>query len=60
MFKLRKREDYFNPSTTVTRVDLEGIICASDIVFKVNIQDYNAGEVELPSGDNAEIDYLGS
>ena len=48
MFRLRKREDYFNPRTTVTQVDLEGIICNS-IQFNVEAkesQNYNLEEFE--------------
>lgn len=44
MFKLRKREDYLNPRTTVTQVDLEGIICDS-VQFDVETKElYNVNE----------------
>ncbi len=46
MFRLRKREDYFNPRTTVTRVDLEGIICLSVEVEAKTLQNYNLEELE--------------
>lgn len=46
MFKLRKREDYFNPRTTATRVDLEGIICLSVEVEAKTLQNYNLEELE--------------
>ena len=46
MFKLRKREDYLNPRTSVTQVDLEGIICAS-VEFNMEAKElYNMTESE--------------
>ena len=60
MFKLRKREDYLNPRTTVMQVDLEGIICFSNITFDASFQEFNDGDNALPSGDDAEPDYFGS
>jgi hypothetical protein len=56
MFKLRKREDYLNPSTTVTQLDLEYPLAASDVRFDATIEDYNVIEGTAP--EEGEVDYL--
>lgn len=58
MFKLRKREDYLNPSTTVTQLDLEysSLATGSDIRFDASVEDYNAVEGTAP--EEGEVDYL--
>lgn len=56
MFKLRKREDYLNPSTTVTQLDLEYPVAASDVRFDATIEDYNVIEGTAP--EEGEVDYL--
>ena len=59
MFKLRKREEYFTPRTTVTRLDLEYPLAAgSDIRFDATFEDYNA--VEGTTIPEDEPDYLPS
>lgn len=56
MFKLRKREDYLNPSTTMTQLDLEYPVAASDVRFDATIEEYNAIEGTAP--EEGEVDYL--
>ncbi len=56
MHILRKREEYLNPSTTVTRLDLEYPVAASDIRFDASFEEYNAVEGTAP--DAGEVDYL--
>ena len=58
MFRLRKREDYFNPRTTVTQLDLEYPVAASDVRFDATFEDYNA--VEGTTIPEDEPDYLPS
>ena len=51
MFKLRKRGDYLAPRTTETPVDLEHIICASEVKFDVTFQDYQIVESSADDPD---------
>ena len=53
MFVLRKRDDYIDPCTTVTQVDIEGIICAS---VEFNVEAKELQNYAIIEGEEAGTD----
>lgn len=58
MFRLRKRDDYITPSTTVKQVDFEGIICNSRVVLDSYVNEIVIGDDTDTAGE--DWDYLPS
>ena len=53
MFKLRKRDDYITPRSTIKEVDLEGIICAS---VEFNVEAKELQNYAIIEGEEAGTD----
>ena len=59
MFRLRKRDDYITPRTTVKQLDFEGIICNSRVVLDSYVNEI-VTDIDDSAAAGKNWDYLPS